>query len=222
MNISELQLFTNSVSSLKKFYSDVLGLQLTESSNRMFSVRVGATDLIFLEEPATNPYYHFAINIPHNQISGAIEWLKPKVNLIEHNGSPIIDFPNWNAHSVYFYDPAGNIVELIARHDLDNASDEPFSVNSFLNISEVGMPVDNVEEFHHKLVESLDEKLWWGNLETFAAIGDQIGLFIVVTKNRNWFPTDKPCNIYPLTVKITNENSEHVVLEDTPYTIIAE
>lgn len=222
MNISELQLFTSSISSLKKFYSDILGLQITESSNGMFRVKVGATGLIFLEEPATKPYYHFAINIPKNQINEAIEWLKQKVSLIKYEGSPIIDFPNWNAHSVYFYDPAGNIVELIARHDLDNASDKPFSVNSFLNISEVGLPVDNVKEFHNQLVESFGEKLWWGNLETFAAMGDQNGLFIVVTKNRNWFPTEKPCNIYPLTVKITNENSEHVVLEDTPYTIIAE
>jgi len=222
MNISELCLFTGSLSSLKKFYSDVLELQVTESSNEILRVKVGTTDLIFMEEPGTNPYYHFAINIPHNQISGAVEWLKPKVSLIEYEGSPIIDFPNWNAHSVYFYDPAGNIVELIARHDLKNASDEAFSANSFLNISEVGLPVDNVKDFHDSLAESLGEELWWGNLETFAAMGDQNGLFIVVTKNRNWFPTDKPCNIYPLTVKITNENSEHVVLEDTPYTIIAE
>lgn len=220
MNISELCLFTGSVSSLKKFYSDILGLRVTESSNEILKVKVGSTDLIFVEEPGTNPYYHFAINIPHNQISGAIEWLKPKVNFIEYEGSPIIDFPNWNAHSVYFYDPAGNIVELIARHDLQNASDEAFSANSFLNISEVGLPVDNVKEFHDKLAESIDEKLWWGNLETFAAMGDQNGLFIIVTKNRNWFPTDKACIEYPLIVKLKKHKDLPIPFELSSYKII--
>ncbi len=222
MNISELCLFTRSVSSLKKFYSDVFGLQATESSNEILRVKVGSTDLIFSEEPGTNPYYHFAINIPHNQISGAIEWLKPKVSVIEYEGSPIIDFPNWNAHSVYFYDPAGNIVELIARHDLKNASDEAFSTNSFLNISEVGLPVDNVKEFHNRLAESLGETLWWGNLETFAAMGDQNGLFIIVTKNRNWFPTDKPCNEYPLTVKVKKEKAGSEAFKNSSCKIISE
>ncbi|HAX49560.1 MAG TPA: hypothetical protein DCX92_11305 [Bacteroidetes bacterium] len=221
MNISELHLFTGSVSSLKKFYSDVLGLEITALKNDKIEIKVGSTGLIFIEEPGSNPYYHYAINIPHNQISGAIEWLGSKVNLIEYNGSPIIDFPNWNAHSVYFYDPAGNIIELIARHDLENASDEPFSPESLLNISEVGMPVDNVKEFHDKITESLGEKLWWGNLETFAAIGDQNGLFIVATKNRNWFPTDKPCNEYPLTVKIKRPENESEVFKNSSYYIIS-
>jgi hypothetical protein len=28
------------------------------------------------------------------------------------------------------------------------------------------------------------------------------GLFIIVTTKRNWFPTDKPCRIFPMTVRI--------------------
>ena len=44
----------------------------------------------------------------------------------------IANFVNWHAKSVYFFDPAGNIVELIARFDLDNKTSETFSSrNSF-------------------------------------------------------------------------------------------
>ena len=51
------------------------------------------------------------------------------------------DFSAWNADALYFLDPAGNVVELIARHSLPNASDAPFGPDAFLEVSEVGMPV---------------------------------------------------------------------------------
>ncbi|MEO8512062.1 MAG: hypothetical protein ABI543_00750 [Ignavibacteria bacterium] len=222
MEIIELQLFANSIKDLRTFYSDVLGLTVSELDISKIKIKVGTTDLVFIQDKNTTPYYHFAINIPENQINEAIEWLKPKVSLIESDDSPLIDFPNWNAHSVYFYDPAGNIVELIARHDLDNSTTEPFSGKSFLNISEIGMPVEDVKAIHDKLSEKFGQNLWSGNLDTFSAIGDQNGLFIVVTTHRNWYPTEKPCNIYPLTIKIANENSAPAILEHPPYKIIAE
>ena len=69
-------------------------------------------------------------------------------------------------------------------------------------ISEVGMPVKNVDLFGKLLKDKFQEKLWSGNYNTFAAIGDETGLFIVVTSNRNWFPTDKPSRAFPLEVKL--------------------
>lgn len=222
MEIIELQLFTNSIIVLKSFYSDTLGLEVSKLGISKIKIMVGTTGLIFIQDKNINPYYHFAINIPENQINEAIAWLKPKVTLIESDGSPLIDFPNWNAHSVYFYDPAGNIVELIARHDLDYSTTGAFSGNSFLNISEIGMPVDDVKAIHDKLSEKFGQNLWSGNLDTFSAIGDQNGLFIVVTTHRNWYPTSKPCNIYPLTLKIGSKKTSHAVLECSPYKIISE
>ncbi len=223
MKILELNLFCNDLKSLNDFYISNFDLALLSESENTLTVLIGKSKLTFKQNTGIeSPYYHFAINIPENQINEAINWLKPKVKLIENEGSPLINFPNWNAHSVYFYDPAGNIVELIARHDLNNASNEPFSAKSLLNISEVGMPVPDVKVFHDMLNEKFGEKLWSGNLETFAAMGDQEGLFIVVTPHRNWYPTDKPCNIYPLKVKIESKNSAPAVLEQSQYKIISE
>jgi catechol-2,3-dioxygenase len=221
MKFLEVELYTSRLNEQKAFYSDTLSMQTDFITPISFTVRAGATLLKFTESNLPdNPYYHFAFNIPENQLNEAIKWLSNKVNLIEYEGSPVIDFPNWNAHSVYFYDPAGNIVELIARHNLKNSSNEPFSAASLLNISEVGLPVDSVKEFVELAKDKLNEKLWWGNLETFAAIGDEEGLFIAVTTKRNWFPTEKPCNISPLTVKLNKGNLPANLIEYSAYKII--
>jgi catechol-2,3-dioxygenase len=221
MKIPDLNLYTSNLLIQKEFYTKSLGLKLTKNSPDSFSVLAGTSLLTFTESNLQGePYYHFAFNIPENKLNEAIKWLRNEVELIEYEGSPVIDFPNWNSHSVYFYDPAGNIIELIARHNLKNASNEPFSGNSLLNISEIGMPVDSVKEFVELAESKLNENLWWGDRETFAAIGDEEGLFIAVTTKRNWFPTDKACNIYPMTVKIEKKDPSFEILEFIPYKII--
>lgn len=221
MKILALNLFTSNLHLQKEFYTKSLGLKLTANSPDSFSVQAGVSSLKFTENNLPEaPFYHFAFNIPENQMNEAIDWLNKKTKLIEYEGSPVIDFPNWNAHSVYFYDTAGNIVELIARHNLKNSSNEPFSAASLLNISEIGMPVDSVKEFVELTKDKLNEKLWWGNLETFAAIGDEEALFIAVTAKRNWFPTEKPCNIYPLSVKVHKDNMLPVKIDYSNYSFI--
>ncbi len=222
MNIIEVQQYTSQLTKLKEFYSGILGLEIFTDLDYTFTVKAGSSKLTFIEDEfETNPYYHFAFNIPENSINEAIKWLEAKAKLIVYGDSSLISFPNWNAHSVYFFDPAGNIVELIARHNLPNRTDREFSSASILSISEVGMPVASVKSCCNTLNQMLDENLWWGNLETFAAMGDENGLFIVVTSSRNWFPTDKPCRIFPLTVKIENHRTISSSIEFSPYKIIA-
>lgn len=221
MKFLEVELRAPRIIEQKEFYSNIMGMQPDFNTPVSYSVRAGETLLKFTESNLPEvPYYHFAFNIPENQLYDAIKWLNNKVKLIEYEGSPVIDFPNWNAHSVYFYDPAGNIVELIARHNLNNSSTEPFSAASLLNISEVGLPVESVKDFINLAEDKLNEKLWWGNLETFAAIGNEEGLLIAVTTKRNWFPTEKPCNIFPLKVKISKGNQPVKLIEYSEYKII--
>ncbi|HEY3250634.1 MAG TPA: glyoxalase/bleomycin resistance/dioxygenase family protein [Ignavibacteria bacterium] len=204
MRIKELKLFTDNLTKQKKFYSDILGLEIINGDKNLFSVNIGSSNLSFINNnTCNNPYYHFAINIPENQIEIATGWLKNKdIPLIAHENSEIIHFPGWNAHSVYFYDPAGNIIEFIARHNLPNKLDFPFDASKMQCISEVGIPVENVGLFCKSLKDKFREKLWSGNYKAFAAMGDENGLFIVVTPNRNWYPTDKPSTPYPLEVKL--------------------
>jgi hypothetical protein len=126
--------------------------------------------------------------------------------------SEIADFVNWHAKSVYFYDAAGNIVELIARVDLNNKTDEAFSSTQFLSINEVGL-VFKENEFEQRasgLLNSYSLSYFSKQppLPQFRAIGDDEGLFVVVPERRNWYPTEKPAGIYPMTIQFENSNKK--------------
>ena len=122
MKIKKLSLQTAYLKTLQEFYSSILELHVQSPGEREINITIGNSDLVFAETTTAEPFYHFAINIPSNKIEEAKDWLSNKVKLLwmEDYKDDIADFVNWHAKSVYFYDPAGNIVELIARFDLDN------------------------------------------------------------------------------------------------------
>ena len=210
MQIKKLVLQTAYLATLKEFYSSILKLDVLPVNEREILVKIGNTELIFTETAGQEPFYHFAINIPANKIEEAKTWLGNKLKLlwIGDYKSDIADFVNWHAKSVYFFDPAGNILELIARFDLDTASKKPFSSKQFLSVSEVGL-VFNEKDFDQKVEElKNDFSLCYFTkqppLPQFRAIGDDEGLFVVVPEHRNWFPTDKPAGIFPMIVEFEN------------------
>nr|NIR47669.1 glyoxalase [candidate division KSB1 bacterium]NIV05184.1 glyoxalase [candidate division Zixibacteria bacterium]NIS23258.1 glyoxalase [candidate division KSB1 bacterium]NIT70140.1 glyoxalase [candidate division KSB1 bacterium]NIU23790.1 glyoxalase [candidate division KSB1 bacterium] len=95
------------------------------------------------------------------------------------------------------------IVEFIARHNLDNASEEEkFSANSILSVSEIGIPVEDVRLFSQHLQQEQEIPLWDGDEKKFAALGDEEGLFIVVPLGRPWLPVGPPAKEFPVTVDI--------------------
>jgi catechol-2,3-dioxygenase len=149
-------------------------------------------------------YYHFAFNIPENQINQALQFVKRFASplLDTETGETIIDFVNWNARAIYFLDPAGNIVEFIARHDLPNASNRRFSGNSLLEISEIGLPVGEVGRAFEELHEKLMIDRYSGNFERFCAAGDEHGLLILTETDRNWYPTEIPSRPFDLSVEV--------------------
>ena len=127
---------------------------------------------------------------------------------MEDYKSHIADFVNWHAKSVYFYDPAGNIVELIARFDLNNPAEEVFSSSQFLSLNEVGLVLTN-ENFDKEITDlensySLSYFDKQPPLPKFRAMGDDHGLFVIVPEHRNWYPTDKPSEMLPMTVEFEN------------------
>ena len=201
MKITELQLETHRLAAMKKFYTETLELPLVYANNRSFTVQVGSSRLKFYRTKHEEPSYHFAFNIPENQLNVAKEWLSSRTELIEKNGESKFHFSKWNADAIYFYDPAGNIGELIARHNLPNASDNPFSSQSILSISEIGYPVEDVTLFCQHLKAELRLKLWDGDEKNFAALGDEEGLVIIVPVGRIWYPTDKKAESFQVTLQ---------------------
>ena len=75
MNITRLELLTKNLQAQKDFYSNVLGLPVTEPSIEL-KVQVGETELVFTQSDAHfDGAYHFAFNIPENQFHDAKDWI---------------------------------------------------------------------------------------------------------------------------------------------------
>src|SRR5487761_2159962 len=144
MLFKEIRLKTNHLSALYYFYKDVLKLTTVYGDEKSITVTVGKSQLIFEEtDDIGNPFYHLAFNIPFNKFVDAFLWMKEKRELLwldDYRGY-IADFVNWNAKSFYFLDPAGNILELITRYDLNDSVEEAFSSKHIRNVSEIGLVI---------------------------------------------------------------------------------
>src|SRR5438046_10047661 len=127
MDIAELHVLANDLDVQRDFYASVLSLPVFEDANSL-TVKAGSSRLIFNQAPTHwNGSYHFAFNIPSNRAEQARAWVSERVPLIKSNsGEDYFTFEHWNAHSFYFWDAAGNILEFIARHNLTNDSEEIF------------------------------------------------------------------------------------------------
>lgn len=216
MLVKELILQTKHLDELYHFYKNILQMPIIKINSKNISIATGKTTLIFQQTNVTaNPFYHFAFNIPSNKIEEAFQWLKNKVEMlwIKEYKSYIAEFTSWHARSVYFIDAGGNIVELIARFDLYNDNAELFSASQILNISEIGIVLnaDNFDESINKLLQQFQLEYFTKQppLPHFRAIGNDEGLFIVVPKQRNWYPTNIQSGIFPLSILFENNNTQY-------------
>jgi len=211
MKLAHIQIQSNNIQQTATFYKDILDLPIIEKIKESVSIQAGNSVLEFVENPAFNSIYHFAFNIPENKLDEAIDWCKSKVDLIFIEDQKVItNFENWNANAVYFYDNNGNLLEFIARHDLDNAQTEAFSSKAILNISEIGIVNENPLKLGNQLIEEhgLDFFSKNDNTELFSAVGDDEGLLIIVKPNRNWYPTQTPSESNKTAVRIENRGNK--------------
>jgi catechol-2,3-dioxygenase len=166
----------------------------------------GATSLRFGEGPPACS--HFAVNVPPERFEEAVEWARARTELVEDD----VPFDSWRARSAYFFDPAGNIVELIAR---ERAPGDDL----FLEISEVGLPVADVGAAVEWLEAELGLPHFSGNRRDFSAVGDDRGLFIVVPVGRPWLFTDVPAPDAPVRVAIESERPGTVVVPGSRHSV---
>jgi catechol-2,3-dioxygenase len=214
MKLQHIQIQTNNIQETTSFYQDILELPIIEKTSGSVTIQAGNSTLKFIENPQFKSIHHFAFNIPENKLEEAIDWCKSKVDLIFIEDQKVItNFENWNANAVYFYDNNGNLLEFIARHDLNNAQTEVFSSKSILNISEIGIVNENPLELGKQLIAKHGLEFFSknANSEFFAAVGDDEGLLILVQPNRNWYPTQTPSENNKTDIRIEN-NKNHVEL----------
>ncbi len=220
--IAEMSLQTTKLDALYRFYDQQLRLPTTKQGKEL-TVQAGRTRIVFETVAAERdePFYHFAFNIPENKLPQARKWQKQRTPLLLRGDQEVIHFSRWNAHSVFFEDPAGNILEYIARHDLDNASPGDFSpADDVLYASEIGLVVDDVGETVTTVKQELGLDIYRDKFGSFASIGDEHALLILVKRNRKWFPNKvRPALAFPVAAAIRGLQHRELEMDDYGYDI---
>jgi catechol-2,3-dioxygenase len=226
MDITYLELPTKDLVAQRDFYSQILELPVDLSAEKL-EVKAGKTTLAFTQaEPDFDGVYHFAFNIPENQLRAAKAWVSGRIPLLQNEaGKDEYDFTNWNAHAFYFGDASGNILEFIARHDLKNAVDDVFNGKQILQVSEIGLPSEDVIAFANDLCAQMGLQVFRATQsdKEFTPIGDDNGLFIIPVVGRLWLPTHNPgisAKLLPVRVKLNIDGKDWAV-HGVPYEIHA-
>jgi catechol 2,3-dioxygenase-like lactoylglutathione lyase family enzyme len=221
LNISYLELSAKELAAQKDFYANILELPVNLDSSTL-EVKAGETNLLFTQAPTEfDGAYHFAFNIPENQFDAAKKWISERIPLLrDETGKDEFHSENWNSDSMYFKDAAGNVLEFIARHNLKNAVDADFNGRQILNVSEIGLPSENVIELANELCTTLNLPVFQQQPnETFTPVGDDNGLFILPIKDRIWIPNSGvPAKLLP--VKVTGDaNGRQWEIRGVPYSV---
>jgi catechol-2,3-dioxygenase len=222
MNITYLELSAKDLKAQRDFYGDLLELPVTLDS-AILEVKAGGTILQFTQAPSEfMGAYHFAFNIPENQYQAAKQWITKRLALLrDKTGKEDFESRSWASTSLYFLDAAGNVLEFIARHNLQNAAAGEFNSSQILNVSEIGLPSEDVLALADQLCAQLGLSVFKQEPEqTFTPVGDDNGLFILPIKDRIWMPdSGLPAKLLPVKVK-GEENGRDWEVRGVPYEII--
>jgi catechol-2,3-dioxygenase len=220
---------------MKEFYGKSLGLRIVDEQPDRLTIAAGASRLTFMKAGPNDgkPFYHFAFNIPENKILAAQRWQKERTPLLAtparlrdpNYPDDVVDYRHWNAHSVFFFDPAENVVEYIARHDLKNAARGDFTSEDILYVSEIAFVVDDVASTAAELkkVVGVDQYRDWN--EQFTALGDEHGLLIVMKRGRVISfdaPEKKAVTVFRTEASVRGDRRTKYSFPTFPYTISVE
>ena len=213
MKITGLHLQTNNLEETEAFYNEVLEIPTQIISVNEVSFLIGETELHFVKSE-TNSQYHIAFDVPKNLIEQSYNWIKSRIKVLPvTENSEFSNFDLWNAKSFYFNDNNGNLLEFIARFDLENTSEKTFDSKSILYASEIGIVTNDVPKLVERLQNEYSLSIYPKQpaQENFTVIGDETGLLVIVNENRNWFPTDEKAKSFPM--KIAFEASDNKTYE---------
>jgi hypothetical protein len=235
--IRSLELLTSApMEAMKRFYGMALGLRVLEERVDRISFAAGDTRVAFVPAPeaAGAPFYHFAFNIPENKIVPALRWQQARGPLIPiphrlrdpRYPDDVVDYRHWNAHSIFFLDPGGNVVEYIARHDLKNAAGGDFGPADILYASEIAFVVDDVQTVARRIGTIAAVTQYRGGSDQFVAMGDELGLLLVMKRGRildfSATGTAKAASVFRTHAAVRGGSRAVHTVPDFPYEIACE
>jgi hypothetical protein len=225
VRITELELVTSAraYTEVTSFYVDDLQFEGTSEG----AIRIGESRLLFSQaEQDLEPFYHFACLVPGDRFTPALEWLRTKTSLLPdpETGSEVFDFDNWGALACYFHDPAGNIVEFIAHHGVEETSRVgPFKPSEVVGFSEVGLVCLDKRLTAKALEDRLGVTMWDGSVEDpqrIAFVGERARTLILCPSARPWLPTDRAAEIHLTRVVLDGVASGELQLPESPHVIV--
>lgn len=200
MKFEQITLFTSNFSETMQFYDEILECPMLEVNIDYFKVKIGETTLCFQRtKDNIQPYYHFAIDIPYNYFYEMKQHFQNILFLLMEDGKHSVYCESFVAQSMYFNDPSGNIVELIAR--ASNITDEP----EFTRVSEMSFVCNDLDTLYPAL---LNYNVTVHNGEPFNSnqlnfIGDMNdeSYLLLTPEQRKWLFSDKLSQAHPLTIR---------------------
>ena len=191
---------------LAAFYGGTLGLAVASAQDGAVRVRVGESELVFVEDDGT-PFYHLALLVPGDRFEAALAWARERVELLPDadTGEEVFDFGFWDGTAVYLHDPAGSILELIAHRGMEEQGrDGPFAPEELVGISEIGL-VGDTGALAAALAQGLGLELWDGAAGVdgrLAFVGEKARTLILCPPGRGWLPTGRPAEPHPVAVEL--------------------
>jgi catechol 2,3-dioxygenase-like lactoylglutathione lyase family enzyme len=196
MRIRRLTLATGDLEGQAAFYGGRLGLPVREIGDEV-EVTLRESAIRFRRgEPGLDARYHFAINVPAGSIRRAVEWLRERHEPLTFDGDPVRT--DVGDGCVYFLDPAGNVVELIAGPHLEDRGGD-FGSGSLIEIAEIGVASADPPATVAAVEDSFGEGVYWdgGPDSELTAVGDRHAVVIVAPVGRGWIPVDLTARLLP-------------------------
>jgi len=202
-------MYASNFGATKQFYLANLQFPLLSEEADRFTMNVGETAVTFIKAHLNEkPFYHFAFDIPSNQFEEAKAWTKGKVTLSQEQGEDDVYFEGIDAKSIYFEDPAGNIVEFICRLSDAGHSAVPFTASSLQKVSEMSIVVKDklksVPAFHEVSIFERDHNEISAQGLTFMGAREDASYLLFVNEGRTWFFSSKNAEVFPLEVLLAD------------------
>ena len=214
-----LQVGRETAEATRRFYLTRLGLTATGDDG----VRIGETEMTFRVSRG-EPFYHFALLVPGDRFDAAREWAADRVDLLPGGDIDdfVFDFDNWHALALYFHDPAGNIVELIAHAGIEeNGRAGALRAAELVGVSELGLVGD--QGVLAPGLDGLGIPMWEGAVEPgrLAFFGERARTLIVAPPGRGWLPTGRPAEPHPVEATIVGETDAEATLGSHRVVVLA-
>ncbi|WP_436862272.1 hypothetical protein [Staphylococcus caeli] len=200
MKFESITLLTSEFEDTLQFYEEILECPVISMNANMFTVQIGETALQFCRTTDNEqPHYHFAIDIPYNHFYDIKAHFQNILFLSMENGQHSAYFEAFTAHAIYFNDPSGNIVELIAR--VSNMTDEP----EFCRISEIGFVCNESQKVYQALLDynitTYQDAAFSPQHLNFLGDKEEESYILLTPEGRRWYFSDKNAEAYPITIQ---------------------